>query len=793
MRLSVVLLLATAVPVAAQTGVTSPVVDSAARAWNQGRYPDALRQLVRALRGPDGDRLVDTVALLTGEAYRTFDIAPDGRNPRWSDDGSLLAYETGAGAGLATRVVRYSEGETKEVAILPGTGAVFDAGSRTVAYLAPGPSATATIRIRTLGAEEERVVTAAMGKPRLVWSRSGRLHMVAPDGTIHRLDDAGIVRVVATGVPFQTVTPIANDRLLYTTAGGRFGVMGLDGVKGPERVGTSPAVSRNGRRVVFLDRVADSVTIKVAAIDSVGAGRVVAAGPVGRIANPSLSPDGSQVAYQRMPADDWELYLTTATGPERRVTEEIQDDLTPVFLSEHRLLALMGERRHRRSYLYDLDTGRRIRLFHNNTVRTVAPEYDWVPSPDGTRLAIVADRDGDTVSPERGLYLTDLDRRVTRGRVLDRLEANLEAEDDLRARGTASFAPIAGLVRQAVAQVSTERISRSAEEVFAFGSKYLTQPGNARAIEYYAERLREFGYTPELQWFEPRPGVRTANVIATLAGAADPTLQYVVSSHFDSVEGGPGADDNSSGATALLEVARVMASRPQRATIRFAFFTGEEAGLLGSREFVRRAVAAGDRIVGALNNDMVGFRNDDRMDNTIRYSNAGIRDIQHAAAFLFTGLITYDSRYYQNTDAHAYFEQYGDIVGGIGSYPILGNPHYHDPHDRLDTIDQQLVAEVAKTTVATIMQLASAPSRLRPPVATRIDLALRVDWKAAAETGIRGYAVVWEPAGGPTERRQVDGTTVTFPRGTGPGRVGVKALSGNGLEGWDWAWTTVEP
>ena len=31
----------------------------------------------------------------------------------------------------------------------------------------------------------------------------------------------------------------------------------------------------------------------------------------------------------------------------------------------------------------------------------------------------------------------------------------------------------------------------------------------------------------------------------------------------------------------------------------------------------------------------------------------------------FSNLITYDALYYKNTDAHAYYEAYGDIVGGI--------------------------------------------------------------------------------------------------------------------------------
>jgi Zn-dependent M28 family amino/carboxypeptidase len=103
----------------------------------------------------------------------------------------------------------------------------------------------------------------------------------------------------------------------------------------------------------------------------------------------------------------------------------------------------------------------------------------------------------------------------------------------------------------------------------------------------------------------------------------------------------------------------VLSTRPQPATIIFASFTGEEAGLLGSREFVRQAKADGLRFVGALNNDMLGWSNDNRLDNTIRYSNDGIRDVQHAAALKFTQMITYDAFYYRSTDAAAIYDGYG--------------------------------------------------------------------------------------------------------------------------------------
>jgi hypothetical protein len=83
----------------------------------------------------------------------------------------------------------------------------------------------------------------------------------------------------------------------------------------------------------------------------------------------------------------------------------------------------MGEPRHRRAYVYDLGTGERRRLFHNNTLRTIAPQYEWVPSADGSAVAIVAERDGNTVSSDRGVYVVDLRNEVDAPQLLARLKA----------------------------------------------------------------------------------------------------------------------------------------------------------------------------------------------------------------------------------------------------------------------------------------------------------------------------------------------------------------------------------
>ena len=853
-------------PAATRAQDARAVFDSAYVAWDEGRYPQALEQLRRALSVPGGDALVEPAALLTGEWYRSVELTSDGASPRWSRDGRVLAFETGQGDARVTRVVEVENGRV--LAQAAGRGLVLAADGSRAAYLASpalpelraanaeaarlqaAGDGQGANRARTEAARIERenarivVIDLANGREQEVTAppvSRGALAF-ADDGELYIIGRAGgqpadppqgggrgggqplgdmVYRVTGSGAPasmmplgaigaFTSAESIAGRRLLLGMGRGAFAVLDLATGAARRFEGSSQSASRNGSAVVYLSEEGDETLITVADTDGRASPRAVRRTTL-PVNAPALSPDGSRVAWQMMPREDWELYAIGADGTgEFQITREIQHDLSPHFLANDRLLGLIGEGRHRRSYLYDLaaaaqpdgtaaatalaalpGTPGRTRLHHNNTVRTVAPEYEWVPSPDGTKVAIVADRDGDTISPERGLYVMDLGATVSRAEVLERIDAALSAETQLRAFGERAFGPIRTEVADVVSSISTARIYRYANDVFQFDSKFITQPGNAKAIEYYESQLRSFGYEPELQWFEAR-GVRTANIIARLPGTVDPDLVYVVSSHFDSVERGPGADDDSSGATALLEAAHALAGHPQPRTIEFAFFTGEEAGLLGSREYVRLAVTGGKRVIGALNNDMVGYRNDNRLDNTIRYSNAGIRDLQHAAAFLFTNLVTYDAKYYRSTDAAAYYEAYGDIVGGIGSYPILGNPHYHQTHDVLETIDQQLVAEVSKTTAATLMVLASSPSRVNDLVLERSGSTVSAQWTPAVESDATDYIVAWGPAAEPMRNTMRSSTAAARIEGVNAGDVVmVKAVNRSGLESWDWARASV--
>ncbi len=567
----------------------------------------------------------------------------------------------------------------------------------------------------------------------------------------------------------------------------KFGIVDLTARKTTVIEGTAPAFSSDGGEITWVARSGRENHLMAMII---GGETSVLLKTDDRIDAPSFSPDGKRLVYQRMVRDDWEIFLIDRDGKnESRLSREIQHDILPRFLTGDLVLGMIGEPRHRRSYIHDLKTNTRTQLFHNNTVRTISPEYAWMASPDGSKVLIQSDRDGDTVSTERGIYLVQLDRKVTKEQLISRLERNFAAETSLIREGERMFATVASRVRSVVEQISTSRIYDYEKALFDFDSKHITRPGNARAAEYIFNAYKSFGYEPAYQCFENRLalGGKTCNVVATLRGTENPELIYIVGSHFDSVPVGPGADDDTSGTAALLEAARVLAGSPMPATIIFISYTGEESGLLGSREFVRQAQAGKLKIVGVLNNDMIGWANDNRLDNTIRYSNDGIRDIQHAAASLFTKLITYDARYHRGTDATAFFEVYGSIIGGIGSYPVLGNPNYHQSTDLLETINHQLVAETSKTTAATLIYLASSPAPVKGLTLAEFDgKTARLTWTASPEKNVREYIVNYGRQSVKTGSPQI---TI---RGAQPGMiVRVKAIGSQGIEGWDWTSLTI--
>jgi len=99
--------------------------------------------------------------------------------------------------------------------------------------------------------------------------------------------------------------------------------------------------------------------------------------------------------------------------------------------------------------------------------------------------------------------------------------------------------------------------------------------------------------------------VEVNNTVAEIRGTERPDEVVILGAHLDSWDLGTGTTDNGTGSTVVLEAARALAKlnlKPKR-TIRFILFSGEEEGLVGSKEYVKAHKGELDKISAALIHD----------------------------------------------------------------------------------------------------------------------------------------------------------------------------------------------
>jgi hypothetical protein len=188
-------------------------------------------------------------------------------------------------------------------------------------------------------------------------------------------------------------------------------------------------------------------------------------------------------------------------------------------------------------------------------------------------------------------------------------------------------------IAAAVAKVSADRLKATDTKLVGFGTRntFSEKLGEKRGVfaarAWIADQFREIAkashgrmtvaYDTHVHAADgkrvPRD-VEISSVIATLKGDEPGGRTYVMSSHYDSrnsdnadiTQDAPGADDNGSGTSAVIEAARVMAELPLHATVIFATYDSEEQGLLGSAHHAAALKAAGVDVEGDLNNDIIG-------------------------------------------------------------------------------------------------------------------------------------------------------------------------------------------
>ncbi|SEI64837.1 M20/M25/M40 family metallo-hydrolase [Frateuria terrea] len=290
----------------------------------------------------------------------------------------------------------------------------------------------------------------------------------------------------------------------------------------------------------------------------------------------------------------------------------------------------------------------------------------------------------------------------------------------------------------------------------------------------------------------PKP-VGVADVVAIKRGSSDPDRVIVITGHLDSrvtdimdtTHDAPGANDDASGVAALIEVARLLSTQDNRATLVFAALSGEEQGLYGGKVLADYAVAHGWRVEAELNNDIVGNsrgQNGVRDNTMVRVFSEGTKSnetLKQAAFRRYHGgevdspsrnLARYIDRladaYLPDFDVHMVYrtDRYGrggDQVPFLqAGFPAVrvteGHEDYTRQHqelrpgygDTIDGLDFRYLARVTALNAITMASLSRAPA---PPGGVDIKGALATDttmnWQRVA--GAAGYRVHWRDTTAP--------------------------------------------
>jgi hypothetical protein len=97
------------------------------------------------------------------------------------------------------------------------------------------------------------------------------------------------------------------------------------------------------------------------------------------------------------------------------------------------------------------------------------------------------------------------------------------------------------------------------------------------------------------------------NVAAEIRGTEHPDEAIVCVAHYDTVSGAVGGHDNGAGTAIIVEIARCLAAEPLKRTVRFVLCSGEEYGLYGSRNYVKRHKGELENFRLCVNCDVAGM------------------------------------------------------------------------------------------------------------------------------------------------------------------------------------------
>jgi len=242
-------------------------------------------------------------------------------------------------------------------------------------------------------------------------------------------------------------------------------------------------------------------------------------------------------------------------------------------------------------------------------------------------------------------------------------------------------------------------------------TRFYMYPPSLKAAQYVYEKFQSYGLNTRYQVNDST----CVNVIGTKTGTKFPYQYFIICAHFDNVilnpypptinDTIPGADDNASGVSALLEAARLLTNFNTDYSLIFIAFDREEVypPPTGSMAYVDSIFASGDTIRGVLNLDMIAYdgNNDskyivDTDTNSLNLAKQLISAFQIYQSGMPVNL-TYNNG---GSDHSVFWQKNYRAIMLIEDWLNDMTPYYHKKTDKVSTLNQSYWLKMTKSAIA---------------------------------------------------------------------------------------------
>ena len=254
--------------------------------------------------------------------------------------------------------------------------------------------------------------------------------------------------------------------------------------------------------------------------------------------------------------------------------------------------------------------------------------------------------------------------------------------------------------------------------------------GIEKAADFIIGEFKTAGINPFFETFKDTfeiEGIPGYNIVGFKEGS-DPALRdevIIIGAHYDHIGFGKkvnndsianGANDNASGTTAVLELAKFFSERDTKRSLLFALFSAEEMGLIGSKKLAERLKAEELSPYFMFNIEMIGvpMKNKDYLAYLTGFEKSNLPEVfNNISGEKVLGFLPDAEKFnlYKRSDNYAFFKEFGIPAHTVSTFDFTNYDYYHHVDDEFEAMDTAFMKSLIEAFIPGLEGIANSPEK----------------------------------------------------------------------------------